>query len=402
MNKAKETLTENRSKFVFKEGMLSSFSKESNFQASYKVYQDGFAGIYYHVGKVDDEEGFRKAQENLVRERPYPFALETGKRSRDKREKILSDQELRATAENCVKYLNDTYPKFRCEVTFMGTEYDRRTENDLGMDYEVKDYAVGVSAIYKHEASKNISDGGFAFNMRDFDEAQFRSIADDFLGQYETMLEIPEEILLDVTYYGFTGFFSRHLDGEELARGTSLLTGKVGEKLFADDFTLAHVVSDEEAWFNPFWDGDGCVFENDELVLIENGVVKTGYADKKTAKKYNVKHTGPAYQDFTDVPGPGGLTLKIKRSGKTVKELLDGRVCVVPVDYTSSGFNEKGEYTMVIQNSMLFDGEKVLGRLPEFKISTNIFDLFGKDFIGVSSDQPIYYDKQLLVRVNKV
>lgn len=284
----------------------------------------------------------------------------------------------------------------------MGTEYDRRTENDLGMDYEVKDYAVGVSAIYKHEASKNISDGGFSFNMRDFDEAQFRRIADDFLGQYETMLEIPEEILLDVTYYGFTGFFSKHLDGEELARGTSLLTGKVGEKLFADDFTLAHVVSDEEAWFNPFWDGDGCVFENDELVLIENGVIKTGYADKKTAKKYNVKHTGPAYQDFTDVPGPGGLTLKIKRSGKTVKELLDGRVCVVPIDYTSSGFNEKGEYTMVIQNSMLFDGEKVLGRLPEFKISTNIFDLFGKDFIGVSSDQPIYYDKQLIVRVNKV
>ena len=194
MNKAKETLTENRSKFVFKEGMLSSFSKESNFQTSYKVYQDGFAGIYYHVGKVDDEEGFRKAQENLVRERPYPFALETGKRSRDKREKILSDQELRTTAENCVKYLNDTYPKFRCEVTFMGTEYDRRTENDLGMDYEVKDYAVGVSVMYKHEDSKNISDGGFSFNMRDFDEAQFRRIADDFLGQYETMLEIPEEI----------------------------------------------------------------------------------------------------------------------------------------------------------------------------------------------------------------
>ena len=205
-----------------------------------------------------------------------------------------------------------------------------------------------------------------------------------------------------MSFYGFTGFFSKHLDGEELARGTSLLTGKVGEKLFADDFTLAHVVSDEEAWFNPFWDGDGCVFENDELVLIENGVIKTGYADKKTAKKYNVKHTGPAYQDFTDVPGPGGLTLKIKRSGKTVKELLGGRVCVVPVDYTSSGFNEKGEYTMVIQNSMLFDGEKVLGRLPEFKISTNIFDLFGKDFIGVSSDQPIYYDKQLIFRVNKV
>ena len=48
------------------------------------------------------------------------------------------------------------------------------------------------------------------------------------------------------------------------------------------------------------------------------------------------------------------------------------------------------------------DGEKILGRLPEFKIASTIFDMFGKDFIGVGSDRPIYYDKQLLVRVNKV
>ena len=72
---------------------------------------------------------------------------------------------------------------------------------------------------------------------------------------------------------------------------------------------------------------------------------------------------------------------------------------------------------MLIQNSLLFDGEKGLGRLPEFKIASTVFDkslpnmskiastvfdMFGKDFIGVSSDRPIYYDKQLLVRVNIV
>ena len=119
-------------------------------------------------------------------------------------------------------------------------------------------------------------------------------------------------------------------------------------------------------------------------------------------REYNIPHTGPAYDSFSDIPGAGGLNLRIARSGKTVKELLDGRLCVVPVDFTSSGFNEKGEYTMLIQNSLLFDGEKVLGRLPEFKIASTVFDMFGKDFIGVSSDRPIYYDKQLLVRVNIV
>jgi PmbA protein len=328
--------------------------------------------------------------------------LETGTRARDKRERVLTDRELQSKAENCIKYLNETYPKFRCKIRFTGTEYDRRTINDLGMDYRSQDYAVGISGSFKHCDSKNIDDGYFEFNMRDFDEKVFRQVADDYFGQYEVMKEIPEEVILDVTYYGLVGFFSQHLNGEELARGTSLLTGKIGEKLFSDDFTLIHDATDEEAWFNTFWDGDGCVFENDKLVLVENGVLKTGYADKKTAREYNIPHTGPAYDSFSDIPGVGGLNLRIARSGKTVKELLDGRLCVVPVDFTSSGFNEKGEYTMLIQNSLLFDGEKVLGRLPEFKIVSTVFDMFGKDFIGVSSDRPIYYDKQLLVRVNLV
>lgn len=402
MHKVKDTKAENMSIFAFEDGKMTSFSKESNFQSSYKVYQDGLVGIYYHVGKVDDAIAYAKAEENLVRERPYPFELETGKRARDLREKVLSDQELRDLAERCVKYLSETYPQFRIRIKFTGTEYDRRTENDLGMDYRSQDYAIGVSGTFKHVDSKNIDDGYFNFNMRTFDDQAFHRIMDDHFGNYEKVLELPEEIIMDVTYYGYVGFLTGHLDGEELARGTSLFTGKIGEKLFADDFTLSHVTRDKDAWFNPFWDGDGYVVPNDELVLIENGVLKTGYADKKTAKKYNIPHTGPAYHDFTDIPGPGGLSLQIKRSEKTVKELLDGRVCVIPVASTASGFNEKGEYTMVINNSLLFDGEKVLGRLPEFKIKTTIYDLFGKGFIGVGSDQPVYYDKQLLVKVEKV
>lgn len=402
MHKAKETWSQKRSTFIFEEGKLASFSKESNFVSSHKVYKDGFAGIYCHTGKVDDEVGYARAEANLVRERPYPFELETGKRSCDKRERLMTDQEIQEAAQNCMKYLSETYPKFRFKIHFTGTEFERRGENDLGMDYRSQDYAIGVTGSFKHADSKNVSDGGFGFNMRNFDEKVFRQVADDYFANYETVLEIPEEIILDVTYYGMVGFFSGHLNGEELARGTSLFTGKIGEKLFADDFTLAHVTREKDIWFNPFWDGDGCVLPNDELVLVENGVLKTGYADKKTAKRYNVEHTGPAYHSFTDVPGPGGLSLQIKRSEKTVKELLDGRVCVIPVDYTSSGFDEKGEYTMLIQNSLLFDGEKVLGRLPEFKIKTTIYDLFGKGFIGVGSDQPVYYDKQLLVRVERV
>ena len=49
-----------------------------------------------------------------------------------------------------------------------------------------------------------------------------------------------------------------------------------------------------------------------------------------------------------------------------MKELLNGRLSVVPVRYSGGGFNEKGEYVMPVQMAYLCDGEKFLGRLPEF------------------------------------
>ena len=80
---------------------------------------------------------------------------------------------------------------------------------------------------------------------------------------------------------------------------------------------------------------------------------------------------------------------------------MNGRLAVIPIIADGGGFKEKGEYTMPIQVSYLTDGEKILGRLPEFTIKSNMFDMFGKDFIGVGSDKPIYNDKQILFRVGK-
>jgi len=63
---------------------------------------------------------------------------------------------------------------------------------------------------------------------------------------------------------------------------------------------------------------------------------------------------------------------------------------------SGGGFADNGDYTMPVHTSLLFDGEKVLGKLPPFTMVSSMFDMFGKDFIGVGSDKPIYNDKQIL------
>ncbi len=390
------------SKIKYEESKLLSFHRSSTISNSFRVHRDGMVGVHYQEGEMSDEEGFALAEENFKeRPRPYPFELETGNRHRDKTERQVADKELLDIAKECMAYLCETYPRFVYSANFDQTKRTDRCINDKGMEYSNTDCAVNVSIIFKHVDSKDIMDGSFSFSLRDFDKEVFTTMADNYLANYETEVELPEEIIIDTQYYGFLGVLNSNLDGESIALKTSLLSDKVGEQVFSEEFTLLHDVSDEECWFNKFWSGDGCVIENDKQIFIDKGVVVFGYADKKNAKKYNIRHTGSAYWNFADIPGAGGLNLRIARSKKTVKELLNGRYCVIPVMYSGGGFADNGDYTMPIQCAMLSDGEKILGKLPPFTMVSSMWDMFGKDFIGVGSDNPIFNDKQILFRVRK-
>lgn len=390
------------SEVEYEENHLKSFHRDNAKQSSFRIYQEGQVGIHYQIGEIDENEGFEKAKENLqIRPRPYHFELESGRRHRNKIERMLTDKELMDTAKECMEYLVKNYPEFIFHSSFEQKKQVVRRVNEKGMDYSNTDCSVYAGVDFKHVNSKDIVDGYFNFSLRDFDSKVFKKMADDYLGNFEKEVELPEEIIIDMQYYGLLGMISNSLNGENLALGTSLFTGKMGEKLFSEDFTLLHDVSDEECWFNCFFDGDGCVTENDKRILIEKGVLLSGYSDKKTAQKYGIEHTGNAYMELADIPGPGGLNLRIERSKKTVKELLNGRYCVIPVQMSGGGFADNGEYAMPVQKSLLCDGEKILGVLPPFTMTTNLYDMFGKDFIGVGSDNPIYNDKQILFRVKK-
>lgn len=399
--KEKYVTEEMVSEVKYEESKLLGFHRVNSKISSYRVYRDGIVGIHRHVGNISDEDGFTKAKENLVKERPYPFELETGKRKRNLIERELTDKELMDTAKECMQYICEKYPRFIFSASFSQRKRVDTWVNENGIDYENRDCAVLVNIEFKHVESKDISDGGFGFGLRNFNKNIFFDMADNYLASYEIEVEFPEEIIVDMQYYSLLEMFYGCLHGERLSLGTSLFSGKVGEKLFSEDFNLSHDVSDKECWFHRFWDGDGCVTEGDKCIFIDNGVLISGYSDKRIAKRYGIPHTGNAHPYYSDIPEPGGLNLRITRSKKTVKELLNGRYCVIPVSYSGGGFADNGDYTMPVQCAMLSDGEKILGKLPPFTMVSNLYDMFGKDFIGVGADNPIFNDKQMLFRVKK-
>lgn len=402
MEKEKYTSSSCESIVEIEEGKIKAFNKRNTSETSFRIHKDGFLGVHYQKGKMSDEEGFKIAEENLSLKREYPYEMEAGiERSRDKSEEIISDSKLMELAKKGISHLNKKYQNFIFAGSFEQTSSEIGYENSKGAKYSNKDSHVGAYISFKHKDSKDINDGSFVTNMRTFSLRKFYKMADNYLENFEKTLELPEELIIQMRYYDFTSFLRNHLDAEDIKLGTSLFSGKIGEKIFSDNFTLFHCCDDKNAWHDCFWDGEGVVLKGDKLTYIKNGVLLRGFANKRIAKKYKVRPTGSANFDWTDIPKNGRISLNIKRSKLKTKELLNGRLSIIPLQYSGGGFNEKGDYKMPVQIGLLCDGEKILGKVPPFTMSVNLFDMFGKNFIGVGKDNPaVFNDKCILVKMN--
>lgn len=92
--------------------------------------------------------------------------------------------------------------------------------------------------------------------------------------------------------------------------------------------------------------------------------------------------------------------ISIKNSEKTLKELLNGKKGILVFIASSGDFSPDGKFGIPVQLGFLYDGEKLIGRVPEFKLNSDIYSMFSKDFIGVGKDSITQLDKNFGVVIN--
>jgi PmbA protein len=181
--------------------------------------------------------------------------------------------------------------------------------------------------------------------------------------------------------------FIRDLHGMIYGTGSSLFSGKIGEKLFSENFTLLQTASYEDYdVIKHFFDNEGTYQENFTIPLIENGVLKRAYTDKKTSEMFDLELTGSADGDFDSVPNLNYETFVVKPSEKTAKDILGSRKAVIVIEAGGGDFTADGKYASPVQLSYLYEDGEIKGRLPQLNISSHVYDMYGKDFLGVPKD----------------
>ncbi len=358
-----------------------------------RVYKDGYIGISGAIGSTTKEELTNQAIENLSSLIPYPHKLEENKKDhRNLTEKTYSEQELMELSENFLSEIKKESDDFIYSESIKAIISDISLTNTEGLDLRYQDQRLEIGVIVKAKSSPNLFDTFIGWSGRNIDFPKFIEASKLQLHAERTKVDLPEGDKLPVFFIDLgtvSGFITRHLSGETYGNGASFFKDKIDKKIFDEKINMCQS-RDPKTTLSRHFDMEGVCMDADKVPLIENGVLKRVFTDKKTAKKFSFEHTGSATGGYDDVPSISSINLHIEKDSSDIVKTLNGKMAIFVVAASGGEVNADGNYATPVQSAYLFDGEKVVGKLPEFNMENHIYNMLGEDYQG-TFENPMYH-----------
>ena len=174
------------------------------------------------------------------------------------------------------------------------------------------------------------------------------------------------------------GPFLRNLSSDEVQKNSSLLAGKIGEKVASSKLTVFEKPLEKNMSFR-YFDDEGVATSN--KTLIKNGVLQTYLYNLATAAKENRESTGNGYKEGGSAIGVGLRNVFVKPGSLTEEGLFEKAgegVYITSVSGLHAGMNaQSGNFSLIAQGFMIRDG-KLAEPLSLITAAGNLFDMFGQ------------------------
>ena len=179
-------------------------------------------------------------------------------------------------------------------------------------------------------------------------------------------------------------YFLSSAIADEVQRHSSMLEGKLGEKIASSKLTIEERPLEKNVFFSCF-DGEGVAKKN--KVVVKNGVLKTYFYNRETAKKDGVESTGNGTWGGGKI-GTGFDNVFVKPGKQTFDEMIadikDG-VYITDVAGLGTGMNSvSGDFSCQAEGFHIIDG-KVAEPLTLITLSGNLLKMF-KDLKAFSKE----------------
>ncbi len=173
------------------------------------------------------------------------------------------------------------------------------------------------------------------------------------------------------------GAFLQNLSSEQVQKNSSLLAGKLGEKVASNKLTVMEKPLEKNAAFR-YFDDEGVATAN--KTLIKNGVLQTYLYNLTTAAKEGVSSTGNGYKNGASI-GVGLRNVFVKPGSLSEEGLFEkakNGVYITSVSGLHAGMNAaSGNFSLIAQGFMIRDG-KLAEPLSLITAAGNLFDVFNQ------------------------
>jgi PmbA protein len=186
----------------------------------------------------------------------------------------------------------------------------------------------------------------------------------------------PMPVVYDPRVAGsLLGHFVGAITGSSIARKTSFLLDRLGERVFAPGIRIVDDPHRPRGHRSRSFDSEG--LPTLRLALADDGVLMQWIADSASARQLGIAPTGHAGRGVSGPPGAGTSNLHLEPGTATPAELMaDIAEGLYVIELIGSGVNGlTGDYSMGAAGFRIVDGQ-LTGAVSEVTIAGNLKDMF--------------------------
>lgn len=174
---------------------------------------------------------------------------------------------------------------------------------------------------------------------------------------------------------GLLGHLAGAINGTSVARGTSFLKDRLGNKIFASGISIVDDPRRVRGLRSRVFDGEGTPTRH--LAVVEDGVLKTWLLDSRSARQLKLRSTGHAARGTGGPPTPAPTNLYLAAGKMSPPELMaDIHLGLYVTELIGMGVNGvTGDYSRGAAGFMIREGQ-LAEPVAEITIAGNLIEMF--------------------------
>ncbi len=365
-------------------GKIDSYRRTEETKNTVRVYEDGKIGIAGSLGEIDEAALTESAKKALSYGIEYPCELHGNTINVDDAHEIIPQKEFIPKMQGFLDRITKECSNFTVSDKIKLSELRHTYENSKGAHLFSSSSWLEFSLIFQNKGAGNLFDASYEGYMGEFDEnaavRDCKLLHDSFYKNVDITEGVYPVFMLSEVLLVRT---IDHFFANTYASGASLLSGKIGEKVFNEKFTMyddrSHLTCPPACVF----DDEGEFAPDFKQVFVKNGVLTNVLTNKMYSKIFNLPSAATAGATYDGVPQFTALTCCTEPTASSAAEITKEKSILVMMA-SGGDMTPAGHFATPVQLAFLVENGEIVGKLPDIGISGEYFELLGKDYLGTA------------------